>query len=178
VHEVVELVDENEYVHESSEFTEEALFVTLAEKPAEEAPLLLRFGWGFGLWLRLGLGFWLAFWLWLWLGFWFRFWLGFWLGLWRGFWLWLGFWFRLLSQFRLWFGLLRCRFWLRFGLRRLEGELPCLVASKDPGAAAGPKLLEQGPRFIRFELDVARRVEPLDKLRSGAWVAANLQFLS
>jgi len=145
VHEVVELVDENEYVHESSEFTEEALFVTLAEKPAEEAPLLLRFRWGVG--LRGGFWFWLSFGLWFWLGFWF--------GLWFGLWFRLGFWFGLWLQFGLWLGL-RCWLWLWFGLRSLERELPCLSASKNPTAAARAELLEQCPRFVRLEIDVAR----------------------
>src|SRR5207253_8878293 len=52
VHEVVELVDENEYVHESSEFTEETLFVTLAEEAPEKAWFLSEFR----LWLRCRLG--------------------------------------------------------------------------------------------------------------------------
>jgi len=149
VHEVVELVDENEYVHESSESTEEALFVTLAEKSAEEAPLLLRFWWRF------------------WLGFSWRFWLGLWF--WLGVWLWLefGLWFRLWLWLR-----------LRFGVRSLEGKFPCLVASEDPAATARAQLLEQGPRFVRVELDVARRVEPFVEHCSRGWVASNLQFLS
>src|SRR5207302_9023090 len=63
VHEVVELVDENEYVHESSEFTEETLFVTLAEEPSEEASFLRGFRGGvrFRRWLRLRLQLWLPF---------------------------------------------------------------------------------------------------------------------
>src|SRR5262249_52239722 len=47
VDEVVELVDENEYVHESTEFTEEKSLVALAEQTAEEARLRLRVGVGF-----------------------------------------------------------------------------------------------------------------------------------
>jgi hypothetical protein len=73
VHEVVELVDENEYVHESSDITEEALFASSAEEAAEEAALLwwfrrwfwfrggLRFRYG----LRLRFGFRLSLFLWL-----------------------------------------------------------------------------------------------------------------
>src|SRR5262249_54081049 len=50
VDEVVELVDENEYVHEFTEFTEDASSVALAEQAAEKAGRRLRFGLGVALW--------------------------------------------------------------------------------------------------------------------------------
>jgi hypothetical protein len=151
VHEVVELVDENEYVHESSDITEEALFASSAEEAAEEAALLwwfrrwfwfrggLRFRYG----LRLRFGFRLSLFLWL------RFRLGLRFGLGRG---------------------------LR--LRWLEGrQFARLGRAEDPTASALAQLLEQTLRLLGVEIDVTRRVEQLDEPRSGPRIASNLQLL-
>jgi hypothetical protein len=151
VHEVVELVDENEYVHESSDITEEALFVSSAEEAAEEAPLLWWFRRGF--WFRGGLRF--------------RYGLRLRFGFRLSLFLWLRF--RLALRFGLGRGL---RLWW------LEGrQFARLGRAEDPAAPALAQLLEQTLRLLGVEIDVTRRVEQLDEPRGGARIASNLQLL-